>query len=229
MLFTVKEEKEMFRSQQGQAELLFCVCLFCIVMALCMYLNNNFDSKKRKWLLLMQLFTALLLFNDALAYIFRGYPGEVGYFMVHISNFMVFALSDVVMFFFHVYVCSYLFVNEEWRNIHRAKMVSYICATGVVLVILSQFTNFYYYFDADNFYHRNTGYMISLLIPVAAMLIDLSLLLQFRKNIRTKIFISMLSCAAACGGGNPDFLVWSVSDQSVHRYSHDIHVYCINE
>ena len=183
----------MFRSQQGQAELLFCVCLFCIVMALCMYLNNNFDSKKRKWLLLMQLFTALLLFNDALAYIFRGYPGEVGYFMVHISNFMVFALSDVVMFFFHVYVCSYLFVNEEWRNIHRAKMVSYICATGVVLVILSQFTNFYYYFDADNFYHRNMGYMISLLIPVAAMLIDLSLLLQFRKNIRTKIFISMLS------------------------------------
>lgn len=183
----------MFRSQQGQAELLFCVCLFCLVMALCMYLNNNFDSKKRKWLFLMQIFTALLLFNDALAYIFRGYAGTVGCFIVHISNFMVFALSDVVMFFFHVYVCSYLFVDEEWRTIRRAKSVSYICATGVVLVIISQFTDFYYYFDADNFYHRNTGYIISLLIPVAAMLIDLSLLLQFRKNIRTKIFISMIS------------------------------------
>lgn len=58
----------MFRSQIGQVELLFCVCLFCMIMALCMYLNNNFDSKKRKWLILMQIFTALLLFNDALAY-----------------------------------------------------------------------------------------------------------------------------------------------------------------
>lgn len=36
-------------------------------------------------------------------------------------------------------------------------------------------------------------YFISLLIPVAAMLIDLSLLLQFRKNVRKKIFVSMLS------------------------------------
>lgn len=183
----------MFRSQVGQAELLFCVCLFCLVMALCMYLSNNFDSKKRKWLLLMQVFTALLLFNDALAYIFRGDAGVMGYFVVHISNFMVFALSDVVMFFFHVYVCSYLLADGEWKNIRRAKSVSYICATGVVLVIISQFTDFYYYFDADNFYHRNTGYIISLMIPVTAMLIDLSLLLQFRKNIQKKIFVSMLS------------------------------------
>lgn len=183
----------MFQSQLGQAELLFFGCFFCLIMALCMYLSNNFDSKKRKWLLLMQVFTAVLLFNDALAYIFRGYSGILGYYMVHISNFIVFLLSNVIMFFFHVYVCSYLFADKEWKTIRRTKIVSYICAIGVVLVIISQFTNFYYYFDADNIYHRNTGYIISLLIPVTAMFIDLSLLLQFRKNIRNKIFASMLS------------------------------------
>ena len=183
----------MLYSQQGQVELLFCGSFFCLVMALCMYLNNNFDSKKRKWLQLMQFFTAILLFNDALAYIFRGYVGSLGYYMVRISNFMVFLLSDVIMFFFHVYVCSYLFADGEWKKIRRAKSVSSICAVGVVLVIISQFTNFYYYFDVDNLYHRNTGYIISLLIPVIAMFIDLTLLLQFRKNIRNKIFVSMLS------------------------------------
>lgn len=183
----------MFRSQSMQAELLFCGCLFCLIAALCMYLSNNFDREKRKWLLLMQVFTALLLFCDALAYIFRGYPGTVGYYMVRISNFLVFALSDVVMFFFHTYVCSYLFTDRKWKTIRRVKAVSYICAAGVLLVILSQFTDLYYYFDADNFYHRNTGYVISLLIPVAGMFIDLSLLVQFRKNIRKKIFVSMLS------------------------------------
>lgn len=188
-----REEAKMFSNALVQVGLLFGGCLFCLVIALCMYLSNNFDSKKRKWLLLMQLFTALLLFSDAFAYIFRGYPGNVGCYIVHISNFMVFILSDVVMFFFNVYVCSYLFANGEWKNIHRTKCVSYICAIGIALVIFSQFTNLYYYFDADNFYHRNTGYIISLMIPVAGMLIDLSLLIQFRKNIRKKIFISMLS------------------------------------
>ena len=183
----------MFSSTLVQVCLLFCGCLFCLVIALCMYLSNNFDSKKRKWLLLMQIFTALLLFNDAFAYIFRGHPGMTGYYMVRISNFMVFALSNVVLFFFHVYVCSYLFPDGDGRNIRRARSVSYICAIGVVLVILSQFTNLYYYFDADNFYHRNTGYFISLLFPVTGMFIDLSLLLQFHGNVRKKIFISMLS------------------------------------
>lgn len=183
----------MFSSQSAQAELLFSGCFFCLVAALCMYLSNNFDREKRKWLLLMQIFTAMLLMNDALAYIFRGYPGTIGYYMVRISNFCVFTLSDVVMFFFHVYVCSYLFERGEARKVHRARSVSYICAAGVILVIISQFTGLYYYFDANNFYHRNTGYMISLLIPVTAMVIDLSLLLQFRKNIRKKIFVSMLS------------------------------------
>ena len=183
----------MFSNAMVQIGSLFGGCLFCLVIALCMYLSDNFDSNKRKWLLLMQLSTALLLFCDAFAYIFRGYPGTAGYYIVRISNFMVFVLSDVIMFFFNVYVCSYLFANGEWRKIRRTRSVSYICAIGIVLVILSQFTNLYYYFDADNFYHRNTGYIISLLIPVAGMLIDLSLLIQFRKNIRKKIFISMLS------------------------------------
>lgn len=111
--------------------------LFCLIMALCMYLSNNFDSKKRKWLLLMQVFTAVLLFNDALAYIFRGYSGILGYYMVRISNFIVFLLSNVIMSFFHAYVCSYLFADKEWKTIRRTKVVSYICAIGVVLVIIS--------------------------------------------------------------------------------------------
>ena len=127
----------MIHSQLGQAELLLCSCLFCLVMALCVYLSNNFDSKKRRWLLFIQIFTALLLFNDALAYMFRGHPGTVGFYMVRISNFLVFALSDVILFFFHVYVCSYLFADGNWRDIRRAKIVSYICAAGVAFVVLS--------------------------------------------------------------------------------------------
>ncbi len=183
----------MVNGQSTQIELLMWGCIFCLIAAVCMLLSDNFDRKKRKWLFLMQFFTALLLFNDALAYVFRGYPGQTGRVMVYLSNFLVFFISDVVMFFFNAYVCSYLFQNGKQKKTIREQSVSVICIVGMCLVVVSQFTNLYYYFDADNFYHRNDAYIISFLIPVTGMLIDLSLLIEYRKNVSRKIFVSLLS------------------------------------
>ena len=158
-----------------------------------MFLSDNYDSEKRRTLFCMQLFTAILLGADALAYGFRGYPGQTGRWVVTISNFLVFALSNVILMFFHTYVCCYLFTKEQKAKIIRVKAGYGIATTGVLMVILSQFTHWYYYIDADNLYHRNPAYIISLLIPVAGMLLDLSLLVQYHKNVRKKIFVSMLS------------------------------------
>ncbi len=183
----------MLRDQLIQIVLLFCGCFFCLITALCMYLSNNFDQEKRKWLMLMQVFTAVLLANDAFAYIFRGYPGQTGSIFVHVTNFFVFALSVVVLCFFHAYVCSYLFTRDQALKLGRVKFAYALCGIALLLVIVSQFTDLYYYFDEQNYYHRNTGYMISMLLPVVVMLIDLSLLVQYRKRIRRRIFWSMTS------------------------------------
>ena len=40
--------------------------LFCVIAAICMGLSNNFEKEKRRWILLMQISTALLLGFDAL-------------------------------------------------------------------------------------------------------------------------------------------------------------------
>lgn len=183
----------MVNGQTTQIELLVWECIFCLIAAVCMLLSDNFDREKRKWLFLMQLSTAVLLFSDALAYGFRGHPGQIGRMMVYGSNFLVFALSDVILLFFHSYLCSYLFPERNGKRTVREKIVCGICGLGVCLVIISQFTNLYYYFDADNFYHRNSAYIISLLIPVVGMFIDLSLLIENRKNVSSKIFVSLLS------------------------------------
>lgn len=141
----------------------------------------------------MQLSTAILLCSDAFAWEFRGYPGMVGYYIVRVANFLVFAASDVILFFFHAYVCSYLPGKEERKKNCRVKIVGILCLIGVLFVILSQFTQMYYYFDADNFYHRNSAYVLSMIIPVTGMLIDLSLILQYRKHLSRDIFLSMIS------------------------------------
>ena len=183
----------MFSSPLSHAEILICGCIFCVVMALCIYLSNNFNSKRRKCLFCLQAFTSLLLFNSAIAVLFRGSPGVLNFFAARMGSFMTFALRNVIILFFHVYECSYLFTDDAWKRDRRVKYAGLLCLLGVVLVILSQDSDLYYYFDTNNVYYRGRWYFLSLLIPSLSLLMDLSLLLQFRKKLRRIIFFSLLS------------------------------------
>ena len=61
-------------------------------------------------------------------------------------------------------------------------------------MVISQFTHWYYYIDGDNYYHRAPLYIMSILLTVAGMFIDLTLLLQYKKRVSRKLLFSMLSC-----------------------------------
>lgn len=185
----------MFNKQSLHVSMLMWGCIFSLIALLCMYMSKNFDKEKRKWLMLMQAGCALLLLNDALAWNFRGMPGTVAYAMVRISNFLVFILSDLILFIFHGYVITYLFEEKsEDERPRKRVMLGYILAlVAALIVVISQFTDFYYYIDADNFYHRNTWHVISFVFPVIIMIIDLQMIIQYKKNISNRIFVSLIS------------------------------------
>lgn len=177
-----------------QVAILIWGCAFCAIAALCIFLSSNYDREKRRYLILMESFASLLLLMDAMVHIFSGYPGVPGSVMVCISSFLVFLLSDVVLLCFHIYVCVYLFSKRERRTLKRVKAGYVIAAAGVAFVVISQFTHWYYYIDGDNCYHRALLYIMSILLPVAGMFIDLTLLLQYKKRVSRKLLFSMLSC-----------------------------------
>ena len=177
-----------------QVAILIWGCVFCAIAALCIFLSSNYDREKRRYLILMESFASLLLLMDAMAHIFSGYPGVPGNVMVRISSFLVFLLSDVVLLCFHIYVCVYLFSKRERRTLKRVKAGYVIAAAGVAFVVISQFTHWHYYIDGDNCYHRAPLYIMSILFSAAGLLIDLTLLLQYKKRVSRKLLFSMLSC-----------------------------------
>ena len=177
-----------------QVAILIWGCVFCAIAALCIFLSSNYDREKRRYLILMESFASLLLLMDAMAHIFSGYPGVPGSVMVCISSFLVFLLSDVFLLCFHIYVCVYLFSKRERRTLKRVKAGYVIAAAGVAFVVISQFTHWYYYIDGDNCYHRAPLYIMSILFSAAGLLIDLTLLLQYKKRVSRKLLFSMLSC-----------------------------------
>ena len=170
--------------------------VFCFIIALSMFLGRNIETKRRKILMEMQFLTAVLLLMDACAWGFRGNASQTGYYMVRISNFMVFVLSDVVLLLYHLYLCQYLFADTkdtEEKKPLRYKMVIGISIIGICLVVISQFTHLYYYFDAGNLYHRNQMHFLALLIPFIGGLLDFSLLLQYRKKVSAATFGCLVS------------------------------------
>lgn len=171
-------------------------CVFCMVMGLCLYISRNFEKDKRRLLIHIEMTAAALLGMDAFAWIYRGSQSEVGFWMVRISNFLVFICSDLIVLLYHAYVFSYLKKTEDSKLKFpkmREKLVYAIGILAMLLVIVSQFTNLYYYFDEFNFYHRSLLHPLSMLIPMTGMLIDMSVLIQFRRVYRKEVFFSLLS------------------------------------
>lgn len=186
----------MFNRQSIHIALLLWGCIFCLIAAFCVFMSRNFDREKRKWLLHMQLASAILLLSDVFAWGYRGRGEMLGYYIVRISNFLVFLMSDVLLILFHGYVCCYIFEKDApiSRKNRIAKRIGYLIAgSAAIMVIISQFTHLYYYIDSNNFYHRNAGYVISVLLPVCGMCIDLVLIIQNRKKIGRQAEISLIS------------------------------------
>lgn len=171
--------------------LLLWTSLFCAVAVLYFLAAKNYDPKKRKWMIRMQLSAGCLMLSDAIAYLFRGYPGTVGYWVVRAANFGVFFLTLLTLLFFHGYICTSLLTEQEWKKLRRGKVVVAACGVGILLVLVSQFTGLYYTFDAANIYHRAAFYPISMIIPTICMMLDCSLLLQYQKRISNGMFLAL--------------------------------------
>lgn len=200
----------MFTVQSIHVSMELWAAIFCVIMAVCLFFNKGMSRYKRTLLLYMELSGAVLVGMDACAWAFRGYPGTMGYWMVRISNFMVFFMSDVILLIVHEYVCMNIYAThmeydgEDLKHRilkireapFRVRIVYYVAIVGMMLVIVSQFTNLYYYFDEHNFYHRNTFYFVSLLVGFIAMAIDASLLIQNRTKMKKLVFVSLLSYLA---------------------------------
>lgn len=170
-------------------------CIFCLIAAFCINHGRKTNLRSQTALVAIEFTVAFLLISDAFAWSFRGASGTAGSIIVRASNFLVFFTSDLILFLFNEWVVSYLFASEEALP-KRVKIIKIISLIGMLLVIISQFTHLYYYFDAQNYYHRNTFYPISIVIPYCGMLLDLSLIIQYRKRLKKEIFLAMCSYIA---------------------------------
>ena len=146
-----------------------------------------------------------MLLSDALAYIFRGNTSELGWYMVRFSNLFVYICNFSISFFVCFYVCEFIKQSRlSLTLIFHPKtavksgipvqlfIVLFLCLAGICAIIISQFTNLFYYFDENNLYHRNALFPVGVGLGLLPGLITLTVLLQNKKKMQTNEFISLL-------------------------------------
>ena len=179
--------------RQNQLDIMLIFSGICGILVFFVCITKILSRRRKFALILMELSAMFLLLADRWAYIYRGDVSTLGWWMVRICNCSVYALSLMVLFAFNLYLID-LYNNEGdlGRIPVRLHIATVLFVISEVIIIVSQFTGFYYTFDEFNRYQRASGFLISYAGPVLIILLQLSVIIQYYKNVNHIIRVSLL-------------------------------------
>lgn len=105
-------------------------------------------------------------------------------------------LSILHQLYFHEFLATYVWLTvskHQHRKPAALRAVYALSVIGILLLIITQFTGLFYYFDDHNLYHRGNFYLLSQAIAVLGIALCLFMLISYRKNLDRIIFLSMMS------------------------------------
>ena len=165
--------------------------IFCVIAILCV-LSGVKEEPRSSWVLIELLScNILILIGDALAWAFRGDGSLFGWYMVRISNFSVFFMSYMLMWTMIRYLETKIEGAGEEPEFLLGMLARLICLIGALSVIISQFNNMFYEFDAHNFYHRNAWYPVIQILAIINMFVLAAEVLRHR-NCFSKLLIAWI-------------------------------------
>ena len=165
---------------------------FCIFASICIYISKGSIGKSGRFLITLSSLCSLLLLADSFAWLCRGYPGMTGNVIVHISNFLVFAINNFMLLIYTKFLISIMGPSSD-KNRIWITTVRILVAVSLCLLIISQFNNMYYYFDSSNFYHRGRWFILSQAFGIVGTVIDIVMLIINRKYVSKIDFVSFMT------------------------------------
>lgn len=169
--------------------------LFCLILAVAVYLIGDRKTKETSDLILIQLSNAIVLVCDSVAWIYRGNITEVGYYAVRISNFLCFVINyiNLILYTRYTTVCIRKKGKLSRYCDYLIRAVYMITIIGIVLVVISQFNHMFYNFDESNHYYREKWCWLLQVIGIIGLLIDMIVLLCYRRRLKKLKFWALLS------------------------------------
>ena len=165
----------------------------CAILVILSFFTGSLSHKRRMILVRLELSAMIVLLFDRAAYIYRGDVSQLGYWMVRISNFVVFFMS------LHLPHCLTHYMCDIYRNEGKMEKLPkrlYACEIiyliGVILLIISQFTGLYYTFDAENTYMRSPYNSLCYLMPFLIIILQQTIVFKYRDKLSRPLTTSLI-------------------------------------
>ncbi|MBR4528680.1 MAG: HD-GYP domain-containing protein [Lachnospiraceae bacterium] len=173
----------------------------CGITTLFMMLSRTF-SGGRKWILVyLEFSSTILMIADRFAYLYRGDASTLGYWMVRVSNFFVFLTMLALLHATNLYLIDLLRGEGGLTEVPLTlRIVEMLVTLGEVMLIVSQYTGWYYTFDEKNNYIRGAAYPVSYVIPVIVIAAQLSVVWRYRTRIpgRMRLVLTLFGIVPLC-------------------------------
>ena len=163
---------------------------------LCIVLIHSYNRFERifmqyKLFITMVVMNMLLIIIDLASWGFNGQPGAIAYFGNIICNFIQYASVPALPGIWIIYI--YYMVYEDMSRIRRIKWVLIaLFLVHTVLVVASLFTDWFFYVDAANVYHRGSLFFVHIVYNLLIMRYAFFFVLYKRKLFPRMQFYAML-------------------------------------
>lgn len=123
----------------------------------------------------------IYLLSNFAGLLLNGNNGLAVDVILRITNFFKFLSGYTLAFLFTVFL--FYFLKTKGVKIKRRSWLYIGYAVEVVLLIISQFNNMFYYIDSANVYRRGDLFFVSQLFGLALTAIDLLIIVYYRKQL----------------------------------------------
>ena len=173
-----------------QLNIMLALSGICCAMVFLLLMTRTLSPKRKAFLVALELSTFFILIFEHQAYMYEGETGSTAHVMVSIGNFVVYFLNTVMSFVFNMYVGTVLEEDTDEKAPKRLKAAAICAVLSAVLLILNLPTGLLYSIDSTNTYHRGVLFIVNYLLVFAGPILDLTIVIQFRKKISKKLLKS---------------------------------------
>lgn len=179
-----------------QIHLMLTAGTFFMLLSLLLIINKNLYDRRKPAIIGMEFSAAALLFIDSFGLIFDGQKGIVARYCVWINSFLAFIFILVASLSYVSYVNSKMFENYNTKKIpRRVYMCKSILLIGIIMVCIFGVSGHYFYVDDNNNYCRGPLFLLSYMMPILGIMILITVIIQYRKNVSTLSFVAFITYA----------------------------------
>lgn len=163
-----------------------CGLLLCFLGILTVSIGAKIDKKTSRYFVAIFLCLMAYILSNICGLLFKGTPGTLGFYSVRITNFCEFFFGYLLSLLFTMYLLYCIDENKN-KNIDKLRIVVFAYfILQVLILIISQFTNLYYYFDNNNVYHRGNWFWISQISAIISVIANSIFIAVYHKSLSKK-------------------------------------------